>query len=144
LSYAIDANLLVYASDKGSDLHRQALDIVHDIAEGPDLVYVFWPVSMGYLRIATHPAIFEQPLSFSEAISNLRSLLRRPHVRSPGEGRDFWPRFEDVGATVRPAGNLVPDAHVVALMKEHGVETILTRDRDYRKFDGIRVVDPFA
>ena len=41
-------------------------------------------------------------------------------------------------------GNLVPDAHLVALMRQHGVRTIWTHDRDFRKFNGIRVVDPFA
>jgi predicted nucleic acid-binding protein len=38
----------------------------------------------------------------------------------------------------------VPDAHLVALMLENGVRTIMTRDRDYRKFRGITVRDPFA
>ena len=44
---------------------------------------------------------------------------------------------------VRPTGNLVPDAHIVALMLSHGIRTIWTRDRDYRSFSGIRVRDPF-
>jgi hypothetical protein len=42
------------------------------------------------------------------------------------------------------AGNLVPDAHVVALMLEHDVGAIWTHDRDFRRFDGIEVRDPFA
>jgi len=29
-------------------------------------------------------------------------------------------------------------------MRAYGVGTIYSNDRDYRKFDGIRVVDPFA
>jgi predicted nucleic acid-binding protein len=29
-------------------------------------------------------------------------------------------------------------------MRYHGVATIYTRDRDFRHFDRIRVVDPFA
>jgi len=45
---------------------------------------------------------------------------------------------------VAPTGNLVPDAHLVALMLENGVRTIMTRDRDYRKFRGITVRDPFT
>jgi predicted nucleic acid-binding protein len=44
---------------------------------------------------------------------------------------------------VSPTGNLVSDAHIVALMRDNGVRTILTRDRDYRKFTGITVRDPF-
>lgn len=41
-------------------------------------------------------------------------------------------------------GNLVTDAHLVTLMRRYGVRTILTRDRDFRRFDGIRALDPFA
>lgn len=41
-------------------------------------------------------------------------------------------------------GNLVPDAHLVALMHQYGVRTIISHDRDFKKFDGIRVEDPFA
>jgi len=29
-------------------------------------------------------------------------------------------------------------------MRQHGVRTIYTRDRDFRRFDGIVAVDPFA
>lgn len=44
------------------------------------------------------------------------------------------------GHSVR--GDLVPDAHIVALMRQHAVPTIWTHDRGFRRFDGIRVVDP--
>ena len=46
-------------------------------------------------------------------------------------------------ASGRPAmGKLVHDAHLVALMHQHGVSTIWTHDVDFRRFDGIRVYDP--
>jgi predicted nucleic acid-binding protein len=61
-----------------------------------------------------------------------------------GEQEAFWRRFSEVADDVGPTGNLVPDAHLVALMLENGVRTIMTRDRDYRKFRGITVRDPFA
>lgn len=41
-------------------------------------------------------------------------------------------------------GNLVPDAHLAALMRQHGVATIWSADRDFRRFDGITARDPFA
>jgi predicted nucleic acid-binding protein len=42
------------------------------------------------------------------------------------------------------ANVLVPDAHVVALMHQHGVRTIWTRDRGFRRFRGIEAHDPFV
>lgn len=143
MSFAVDVNLLLYASDEGSALHERAKELLDEIAMGPDMVYLFWPTAMAYLRIATHPAIFARPLSHNEARSNLESLLALPHVHTVGEGDAFWRRFLEVADDVHPTGNLVPDAHIAALMLEHGVRTIWTRDRDYRAFSGIRVRDPF-
>ena len=40
-------------------------------------------------------------------------------------------------------GNLVPDAHLAALLIQNGVTTVWTHDRDFQKFPGIRVRDPF-
>lgn len=144
MSFAIDANLLLYASDEDSPFHARATEVLDEIAIGPEIVYLFWPIALAYLRIATHPAVFGRPLSHSEVRSNLEALLALPHVQVAGESDAFWHRFVEVADDVRPTGNLVPDAHIVALMLDHGVRTIWTRDRDYRAFAGIRVRDPFA
>jgi toxin-antitoxin system PIN domain toxin len=144
VSFAVDANLLLYASDEKSPLHERAVDLLDRIAIGPELAYLFWPVTLAYLRIATHPAIFARPLSHADARANVESLLGLPHVQAPGEDDRFWDRFAEIADDVAPTGNLVPDAHLAALMLANGVRTIWTRDRDYRKFRGIRVHDPFA
>lgn len=144
MSTALDVNPLLYASDTSSPFHEASIAFVSSIAAGPDLVYLFWPTAMAYLRIATHPAIFATPLSSREALANLTALLRVPHVRSPGEDVGFWKTFDTVATEVAPRGNLVPDAHIVALMRANGVDGIWTRDRDYLKFDGIKVLDPLV
>lgn len=144
MSYAIDANLLLYASDEESPWHGAAVQTLDEVALGPEIVHLFWPTVMAYLRIATHPAVFARPLSHADARANIQALLDLPHVQTSGEQDAFWRRFAEVADDVTPTGNLVPDAHLVALMLENGVRTILTRDRDYRKFRGITVRDPFA
>ena len=62
----------------------------------------------------------------------------------PREADAFWRRFRGVADDALPSGNLVPGAHLVALMLENDVRTIWTRDRDYRRFPRIEVRDPFA
>jgi predicted nucleic acid-binding protein len=44
----------------------------------------------------------------------------------------------------RVSGNLIHDAHIVALCLEHGAGELLTGDRDFARFAGIQVTDPFA
>jgi toxin-antitoxin system PIN domain toxin len=144
VSFAIDANLLLYASDVSSPFHERALAFVERGAAGPELLYLPWPVGMAYLRIATHPAIFESPLTPEEAAANLEALLGRPHVRPLGEVDGFWRTYRRTTRGLVVRGNLVPDAHLAALLLQHEVTTLWTHDRDFRKFEGIRVRDPFA
>jgi uncharacterized protein len=142
MSTTVDANILVYASNESDPVHAEARALVDRLAAGPDLVYFFWPVLLGYLRIVTHSTILPSPLGPVDAMQNIGGLLALPHVRAPGEHDGFWNLFEDT-ARSSARGNTVPDAHVATLMRQHGVRTIYTRDRDYRRFDGIQAIDPF-
>jgi toxin-antitoxin system PIN domain toxin len=143
MSATVDANVLIYASNTADPLHETAVKLVRRLAAGPELVYLFWPTLLAYLRIVTHPAILPRPLPPRAAMSNVEALLDRPHVRAPGEADGFWSLFR-AAAGDRPRGNDVPDAHLAALMRQHGVRLVYTRDRDFRRFDGIDARDPFA
>ena len=136
-------NVLVYAANEDDPAHESARELLSRLAAGPDLVYLFWPALMSYLRIVTHPTILPHPQRPEAALENVHELLALPHVRTPGEGRRFWDLYRSTSGD-RLRGDAVPDAHLVALMREHGVRTIFTRDRGFRRFDGIEVRDPFA
>ena len=143
MSFTFDANVLLYASDEASAHHAQARAFLEQVARGEELAYLFWPTVMGYLRIATHPAIFEEPLQPADAVANVDQLLALPHVQTIGEQDRFWPSYRRLAGEADARGNLVPDAHLVALMVENGVRTIWTHDRDYRRFSSIEARDPF-
>jgi toxin-antitoxin system PIN domain toxin len=142
LSLAIDVNILLYASNTESPFHAQAKHFLTRCAAGPDIVCLGWTTVMSYLRIATHPGIFAKPLSPQEAMANIEALLALRHVRVLAEEEGFWAHFRAVTSEVRPRGNLVPDIHLAALLRQHGIPVICTHDRDYRKFDFLKVVDP--
>ncbi|HEX9122481.1 MAG TPA: TA system VapC family ribonuclease toxin [Actinomycetota bacterium] len=143
MSSTVDVNVLLYASDRSSTFHADARELLDRLAEGPDLLYLFWPILLGYLRIATHPAIFPRPLSAEQAADNVEQLLDLPHVRAIGEAEGFWGVYRATTAGNVVRGNLVPDAHLVALMRQNGVALLWSHDRDFRKFDQIKVRDPF-
>ncbi len=143
MSITVDANVLVYASNTADSAHPTARALVERLAAGPELVYLFWPTLMGYLRIVTHPAILPRPLTPVEATANVAQLLARPHVRSPAEEAGFWELYRGTAGD-HARGNDVPDAHLAALMRQHGVRVIYSRDRGFRRFDFIEARDPFA
>jgi toxin-antitoxin system PIN domain toxin len=144
VSVAIDANLLLYASDEYSPRHRRAIDLLEELAAGPGLVYLFWPVAMAYLRISTHPSVFDHPLDPQTARANLSALIERPHVRCPGETGGFWTVYQNTVGQDVIRGNLVTDSHIAALLRQHGVGTIWTADRDFLRFPDITARDPYA
>lgn len=108
MSVTIDADVLLYASDEGSDRHGSARDLVHRLAVGAGLVYLFRPVAMAYLPIATHAAIFERPLDPRVARANLEGLVGRAHIRCPGETPGFWRTYQTPSATMSSAETWSP------------------------------------
>jgi predicted nucleic acid-binding protein len=51
--------------------------------------------------------------------------------------------MESVLKTGAVTGNLIHDAHIAALCIEHGVSELFTGDRDFERFEGLTVVDPY-
>jgi toxin-antitoxin system PIN domain toxin len=142
LSFAVDLNVLLYASDEASLFAGRAKSFLESCAEGGELFCLAWTTVMGYLRLATHPAIFKAPLSPDEAMRNVEALVRLPHARLLSEEEGFWDIYRDVARGLAIRGNLVPDAHLAALLRQHGVLTLYTNDRDFRRFDFLKVRNP--
>jgi hypothetical protein len=136
--------MLLYASDTSSPRYPEANRFLEQRASDPDLFYIAWSTLVALLRISTHPRIFAHPLSPGEALGNVESLLGLPRVRALSEGEGFLENYSEVTAHFPVRGNLVPDAHLAALLRQHGVRRLYTIDRDFRKFDSLEVADPFA
>ena len=144
MSFSCDANVLLYASDSSSPVHEPARGFLKQAAAGGDLFCLGWLTVMSYLRIATHPGIFSSPLTPVEALRNVDALVALPHVRLLAEDTGFLEVYREVTGSFPVRGNLVPDAHLAALLKQHGVRSLYTRDADFRKFSFLEVKDPLA
>ncbi|HJW71089.1 MAG TPA: TA system VapC family ribonuclease toxin [Candidatus Binatia bacterium] len=144
MSYALDVNVLLYASDERSPYHSRARRFLDECSVSPEVLCLGWPTVMGYLRIATHPRVFVRPLTRESATANIDALLGLPHVRVLAEEEGFWTVYRKVADPVHVRGNLVPDAHLAALLLQHGVRTLYTNDRDFRKFDFLETRNPLA
>lgn len=143
MSVTFDVNVLVYAADTLSPFHERARDTLISMLEGNERVHLFWPTLAAFVRITTSRAILREPLSVDGALEAVELLVADPRVSVSGEPDGFWTAFKHVVGEVGARGNLVSDAHLVALMRTVGVRDIVTRDRDFRKFDWVRVIDPF-
>lgn len=77
-------------------------------------------------------------------MDNLNALARLPNVRLLSEEPGFLDVYREVSGAFPVRGNLVADAHLAALLRQHGIRTLYTRDTDYRRFEFLEVRDPFA
>jgi hypothetical protein len=143
VSYALDVNVLLYASDESSPHHRRARAFLDECSVGFEVMCFGWSTLMAYLRIATHPRVFGRPLPPRTAMMNVEALLAVPVVRVLAEEEGFWSYYRRVTDPVLARGNLVPDAHLAALLLQHDVRVLYTNDRDFRKFDFLESRNPF-
>ncbi len=144
MSFGVDVNVLLYASDQGCPQHARATGFLQSCVADGQVFCLAWLTLMSYLRMATHPRIFLQPLSHADAVSNVEALMALPHCRIIGEQEGFWNVYREVTGDVPTRGNLVPDAHLAAVLRQNGIATLYTHDRDFRKFAFLDVRDPLA
>ncbi len=136
---AVDTNVLVHAHREESPKHRAALKRLELLSgsPGPWGVPVF---CIGeFLRVVTHPRLFDPPHTAVEACGALARLLSLENAVLLRPGPHYPARLMDAIREVGAVGNLVFDAQIVALCRECGVTTLLTEDRDFDRFEAFDV-----
>ncbi len=137
---AVDTNVLIYAHRVHLPQHDHALKWLTYLAEGQ----VSWAVPVfclgEFVRVATHPRIFDPPSTLEQAVSALEDLLLSPTLRVLNPGPRYPALFNETVRSADARGNLVFDAQIVAVCREQGASRILTLDRDFTRFSEIQVL----
>ncbi|GMU54084.1 MAG: ribonuclease VapC48 [Candidatus Xenobia bacterium] len=141
MSYSVDANLLIYASDTSCSHHIKAQEFLRGAAESNELLFLAYPTIMAFLRISTHPGVFKSPLTPARAQS-IGELTALPQIRIIGEEPGFLDVFREVTESLSVRGNAVHDAHLASILRQHGVRVLYTNDRDFRRFEFLTVRNP--
>jgi toxin-antitoxin system PIN domain toxin len=101
----------------------------------PDVVWA------GFLRLVSNRRVMPAPATFAEAWDFVTA------VREQGTYLQFAPsprtltEFAHLGMNTNASANLVTDAYIAACAATLG-GTVVTFDRDFRKFDGVRILEP--
>ena len=96
-----------------------------------------------FLRVVTHPRVFDPPTPLGVALEDLGRLLDSPSLSLLGEGPSHPSHLDRVLRGGGVSGNLVHDGHIAALCIEHGARELLSADRDFARFAPLRVRNPF-
>src|SRR5271165_271300 len=139
----IDANILIYAVNSDSPLHRNAKAWLEATLSGPDTVGLSWTVLLAFLRLTTRPGIFEKPLSVKTAFDVVDAWLAQPSVVTVDPTAQHLRVVRDLLLPLGTGGNLTSDAHLAALAIDHGAE-LCSSDNDFARFGGLRWRNPLV
>jgi toxin-antitoxin system PIN domain toxin len=139
---ALDTNVLVAAHRSDAPEHAVCLGLVSELAVGERPWGLFWPSLYEFLRVVTHHRVFMPPTPLPLALAALDDLLAAGPVRVLSETPRHAAVLRQVLAESPATGNLVHDAHLVALAVEHGVHEIVSFDEDFRRFPQVRARRP--
>lgn len=141
---AIDTNILIYAEITSNKRHDAAHELLMTLTESPMPWAIPWPCIYEFLRVVTHPRVFHPPVPLEIALADARTVLSSPSLVLLAETGRHLSVLDQVVRQSGAAGNLVHDAHIVALCLEHGVSELITGDRDFNRFEGLQIINPFA
>lgn len=129
-----DVNILLAASRKDHPHHAPALAWLEQAiadSETTHALAVLPMVAAGFLRLATHPRVFDPPAPLVDAQAFLDAILSAPGVSMVSLGGE-WAYFTALCARLGLTGNAIPDAWIAAAAHHHHLH-LVTFDKGFRK-----------
>ncbi|MDQ3543819.1 MAG: type II toxin-antitoxin system VapC family toxin [Actinomycetota bacterium] len=139
----IDANILLYGRNADAVHHEAARGWIEDALNGEVRVGLPWASLGAFVRIATNPRAFPDPLSAAEAWDQVEEWLDAPRSWVPEPTTEYRRILGRLVRTYDVRGPLVTDAQLAALAIDHGV-ALVSSDADFARFAGLRWINPLT
>jgi len=139
----VDVNILLYASNDEAVHHAKSREWLDGKLGGAAPVGLPWLTLLGFLRIATNPRAFRNPLTMETAWQQVSAWLSAETVWTPEPTERHAGVLSQLLALPGVYGNLVTDAHLAALAIEHGL-TLCSTDGDFARFPGLTWLNPLS
>lgn len=133
----VDANVLLYAVDSAAADHERSRTWLDASLAGAEAVGLAWVALLAFIRIATHPAIFPEPASVEDAVTQVESWIAAPAAVIAQPSVRHAAVLGGLLREVGTAGNLSTDAHLAALAIEYRA-TVVSYDRGFARFPEVR------
>ena len=137
-----DVNVLVYAHRADSPNHAAYHRWLEEVINNDQAYGLSDIVLSGFLRIVTHPRIFDPPSDIAAALGFANQVRNQSNCVLISPGARHWAIFTRLCEQAAAKGNLIPDAYLAALAIESGSEWITT-DRDFSRFPDLKWRHPF-
>lgn len=132
-----DVNILVYAHREDTEQHQQSLSWLEGRINSDEAFAMSELVLSGFLRLVTHPKIFNPPSKLEDALTFIEQIRCQANCVIITPQERHWSIFSKLCKHANAKGNLIPDAYHAALAIETGSEWITT-DQDFSRFTGLK------
>lgn len=139
----VDANLLIYAHIATTPQHDAARTWLDSKLNGAAPVGLPWPSLLAFVRLVSNPRIFAKPAPVREAWRQIEAWLDCAPVWIPLPTEHHREALNLLLVQTSLTANHVPDAHLAALAREHGL-ILCSTDGDFGRFPGLRWENPIA
>lgn len=136
-----DVNILLHSHRSTTSVSHVVREWFVDAVNSRQTVALSDQVIAGFIRVATNPKAYHPPTPLDTAIDFIDGLIAQPNCSIVGSGPLHWDILRESSRQADAKGNLVTDANIAALAIEYGF-TVVTRDRDFARFEKIRWIDP--
>ena len=133
----VDTNVLVYAVYRDSPYHFESVGWLDSTLTRREPVGFAWLALVAFVRLTTNPKISSPPLSPEKAMDYVSKWLAALSTRILHPGSRHTEYFLDALKAVPNDPNLVNDAHLAAIAREHRA-TIISFDSDFGLFPSIK------
>lgn len=114
------------------------------LAEGDEAWAIPWPCCYEFLSVVTNRRIWKDEATKPDhAWRQFMAWAGSPSHHMIGETDDFIEILERIVSRPNVVGGVVHDARIAAVCIAHGVDALLTRDRDFSLFPELVTRDPF-
>jgi len=138
----LDVNILVYAHRRDTKDHARYKKWLETVINGSKLFGYSELVLSGFLRIVTHPKIFEEPSVLHKAVEFANQICDSDVSVSLQPGKHHWPIFLSCLKDLDALGNDIPDAYHAALALEWDCVWVTT-DKGFKRFKDLKSRHPF-
>ena len=135
--------MLIYAINASDPRHDEARSWLDGALSESETIGFSWGVLLAFIRLVTKAGLFPSPMTTDQAITVVRRWLDHPSAVIVEATSRHLDVLSGLLAQFGSAGNLVSDAHLAALAVEHDA-TIVSSDKDFDRFTGVRVEAPGA
>ena len=141
---AVDTNILVYAHRRDCEWHKPAAACLRELAEGAASWALPWPCVHEFFSIVTHERIYSPPTAPAKALEQIDAWLESPSVVPLSESDGYWDVLAQLIVKSKINGPRVHDGRIAALCIHHGVRELLSADRDFSRFGGLKTRNPLV